>query len=134
MEKSKGFIAEFKEFIARGNVIDMAVGIIIGGAFTSIVNSLVNDIIMPTMAIFTGKVSFNALVLMIGNTVIPYGNFIQNIVNFLIVSFAVFIMVKSINNMRRKQEAEPEPEAPAAPPEPSEEVVLLREIRDSLKR
>lgn len=134
MEKSKGFIAEFKEFIARGNVIDMAVGIIIGGAFTSIVNSLVNDIIMPTMAIFTGKVSFNALVLMIGNTVIPYGNFIQNIVNFLIVSFAVFIMVKSINNMRRKQEAEAEPEAPAAPPEPSEEVVLLREIRDSLKR
>lgn len=134
MEKTKGFIAEFKEFIARGNVIDMAVGIIIGGAFTGIVNSLVNDIIMPTMAIFTGKVSFNALVLMIGNTVIPYGNFIQNIVNFLIVSFAVFVMVKSINNMRRKQEAELEPEAPAAPPEPSEEVMLLREIRDSLKR
>ncbi len=134
MEKSKGFIAEFKEFIARGNVIDMAVGIIIGGAFTSIVNSLVNDIIMPFMAIFTGKVSFNVLVLTVGNTVIPYGNFIQNIVNFLIVSFAVFIMVKSINNMRRKQEAELEPEAPAAPPEPSEEVLLLREIRDSLKK
>lgn len=134
MEKSKGIIAEFKEFIARGNVIDMAVGIIIGGAFTSIVNSLVNYIIMPFMAIFTGKVSFNALVLTVGNTVIPYGNFIQNIVNFLIVSFAVFIMVKSINNMRRKQEAEAEPEAPAAPPEPSEEVMLLREIRDSLKK
>lgn len=134
MEKSKGFIAEFKEFIARGNVLDMAVGIIIGGAFTSIVNSLVNDIIMPFMAIFTGKVSFNALVLTVGGTIIPYGNFIQNIVNFLIVSFAVFIMVKAINNMRRKQEAEPEPEAPAAPPEPSEEVMLLREIRDNLKK
>ncbi len=134
MKKTKGFIAEFKEFIARGNVLDMAVGIIIGGAFTSIVNSLVNDIIMPTMAIFTGKVSFNALVLTVGNTIIPYGNFIQNIVNFLIVSFAVFIMVKSINNMRRKQETEPEPETPAAPPEPSEEVKLLREIRDSLKK
>lgn len=134
MEKSKGFIAEFKEFIARGNVIDMAVGIIIGGAFTSIVNSLVNDIIMPFMAIFTGNISFNQLFFMVGNTVIPYGSFIQNIVNFLIISFAVFIMVKSINNMRRKQEAEPEPEAPAAPPEPSEEVMLLREIRDSLKK
>ena len=134
MEKRKGFIAEFKEFIARGNVLDMAVGIIIGGAFTSIVNSLVSDIIMPFMAIFTGKVSFNTLVLMVGNTIIPYGNFIQNIVNFLIVSFAVFIMVKAINNMRRKQEAEPEPEAPAAPPEPSEEVILLREIRDNLKK
>lgn len=134
MEKSKGFIAEFKEFIARGNVIDMAVGIIIGGAFTSIVNSLVNDIIMPFMAIFTGNISFNQLFFMVGNTVIPYGSFIQNIVNFLIISFAVFIMVKSINNMRRKQEAELEPEAPAAPPEPSEEVMLLREIRDSLKK
>ena len=134
MEKSKGFIAEFKEFIARGNVLDMAVGIIIGGAFTSIVNSLVSDIIMPFMAIFTGKVSFNALVLTVGGTIIPYGNFIQNIVNFLIVSFAVFIMVKAINNMRRKQEAEPEPEAPAAPPEPSEEILLLREIRDNLKK
>ncbi|MBQ2888144.1 MAG: large-conductance mechanosensitive channel protein MscL [Firmicutes bacterium] len=134
MEKSKGFIAEFKEFIARGNVIDMAVGIIIGGAFTSIVNSLVNDIIMPFMAIFTGNISFNQLFFMVGNTVIPYGSFIHNIVNFLIISFAVFIMVKSINNMRRKQEAEAEPEAPAAPPEPSEEVVLLREIRDSLKK
>ena len=107
----------------------MAVGIIIGGAFTAIITSLVNDIIMPLIATFTGAITFTQLFVQINNTVIPYGNFIQNVVNFLLTAFAVFIMVKAINRFRRKKEEEPAPE-----PEPSEEVLLLREIRDSLKK
>ncbi len=128
MEK-KGFVAEFKEFISRGNVMDMAVGIIIGGAFTAIVTSLVNDIIMPLIAALTGQISFAAIGVVINNTPIVYGKFIQSVVNFLLTAFAVFIMVKAINRFRRKKEEEPTPE-----PEPSEEVLLLREIRDSLKK
>ncbi len=128
MEK-KGFVAEFKEFISRGNVMDMAVGIIIGGAFTAIVTSLVNDIIMPLIAALTGQISFAAIGVVINNTPIVYGKFIQSVVNFLFTAFAVFIMVKAINSFHRKKEEEPAPE-----PEPSEEVLLLREIRDSLKK
>lgn len=130
MEK-KGFIAEFKEFISRGNVMDMAVGIIIGSAFTAIVTSLVNDIIMPLIATLTGAITFTQLFVTVNNTIIPYGNFIQNVVNFLLTAFAVFIMVKAINSFHRKKEEEP---APEPEPEPSEEVLLLREIRDSLKK
>lgn len=130
MEK-QGFIAEFKEFISRGNVMDMAVGIIIGSAFTAIVTSLVNDIIMPLIATLTGAITFTQLFVTVNNTIIPYGNFIQNVVNFLLTAFAVFIMVKAINSFHRKQEEEP---APEPEPEPSEEVLLLREIRDSLKK
>lgn len=128
---SKGFIAEFKEFISRGNVVDMAVGIIIGGAFTSIVTALVNCVIMPLIAAFIDTSSFLALTAVINGTEIPYGQFIQSVVNFLLTAFAVFIMVKGINSFRRKQDEGPEPEPE---PEPSEEVLLLREIRDSLKK
>lgn len=127
----KGLVSEFKEFISRGNVIDLAVGVIIGGAFTTIVNSLVNDIIMPLISLIIGTVNFTSLAAVIGTTVIPYGNFIQNVVNFLLTALAVFAMIKVINSLHRKKEEAPAPEAPA---EPAEEILLLREIRDSLKK
>lgn len=127
----KGLITEFKEFISRGNVIDLAVGVIIGGAFTTIVNSLVNDIIMPLISVLLGTVNFTALQVVIGTAVIPYGNFIQAVVNFLLTALAVFAMIKVINSLHRKKEEQPAPEKPS---EPSEEILLLREIRDSLKK
>ena len=142
MEKKKGIIAEFKEFISRGNVIDMAVGVIIGGAFTTIVNSLVNDVFMPFLGWIIGGLNFAdyKIVLNPANGDIPesaiyYGKFIQNIVNFLLIALVVFLMVKAINklrNMKKEEEAAPAPEP--APAEPSEEVLLLREIRDNLKK
>ena len=92
---------EFKEFIAKGNVMDLAVGVVIGGAFQSIVNSLVTDVIMPFVSIFTGKVDFSNLKLLIGNISINYGNFITQIINFLIIAFSVFIAVKYINKLNR---------------------------------
>ncbi len=135
MDKVKGFFAEFKEFISRGNVNDLAVGVIIGGAFTSIVNSLVKDVIMPIIGWIFGGIDFTSLKYVItpGTEEIPeaaiyYGNFIQNVVNFLLVAFTIFCMVRLINKFRRKKE-----EAPKAPPAPSKEEVLLTEIRDLLK-
>lgn len=130
METSKGLIAEFKEFISRGNVIDLAVGVIIGGAFTTIVNSLVYCIIMPLIAAFIKADYFTNLTVRVNGTEILYGQFIQSVVSFLLTALVVFLMVKAINRLHRQQE---EP-APAAPPEPSEEVLLLREIRDSLQK
>ena len=144
-EKKKGIITEFKEFIARGNVIDMAVGIIMGGAFTPIVNSLVNDIVMPGIGLAVGKMNFSDLKIIlqqgvaadeaagiaeVAEVAINYGNFIQVIINFLIVSFCVFMLVKGINKLRRKKE---EPPKKPEPPKPSNEEVLLTEIRDLLK-
>ena len=123
---------EFKEFISRGNVMDMAVGIIIGGAFTAIVGSLVADIIGPIIGMVMGGVDFSSLSVQVGQAVLTYGNFIQAIINFLIVAWVIFMIVKSMNKMKRKEEEKPaEPEAPAEPPE---DIVLLREIRDSLKK
>ena len=123
---------EFKEFISRGNVMDMAVGIIIGGAFTAIVGSLVADIIGPIIGMILGGVDFSSLSVQVGQAVLTYGNFIQAIINFLIVAWVIFMIVKSMNKMKRKEEEKPaEPEAPAEPPE---DIVLLREIRDSLKK
>lgn len=127
----KALLTEFKEFISRGNVIDLAVGVIIGGAFTTIVNSLVNDIVMPLISILLGTVNFISLQVTIGSAVIPYGHFIQAVVNFLLTAAAVFAMIKIINAFHRKKEEEPEAEKPS---EPSEEILLLREIRDSLKK
>ena len=139
MEKKKGFIAEFKEFISRGNVMDMAVGVIIGGAFTTIVNSLVNDVFMPFLGIIIGGFSFENLKLVItpasgdiAVVAIYYGKFVQNVVNFLLIALVVFLLVKTINRFRRKKE-EPAPE-PQPEPETPEDILLLREIRDSLKR
>lgn len=133
--KKNGFFAEFKQFIARGNVMDMAVGVIIGGAFSSITTSLINDIIMPILGIFTSSISFAELSVTVGSAVITYGNFIQAVLNFLIMAFVVFCMVKALNTLHDKMKKKEE-EAPAAPvpdPEPSAEEKLLTEIRDLLK-
>lgn len=124
----KKFMEEFKQFIARGNVMDMAVGVIIGGAFSAITTSLINDIIMPLLGIFTGSISFADLSFTVNGAVIAYGNFIQAVLNFLVMAFVVFCLVKTINRFHRKKE-----EAPPAPPEPSAEEKLLTEIRDLLK-
>lgn len=127
-EKTSGFIGEFKKFIARGNVMDLAVGVIIGGAFKTIVDSLVGDIIMPFVGIFIGENSFAALNFNVGPAVVNFGNFIQSIVNFLIMAFVIFCLVKGVNSLHRKKD-----EAPPPPPAPSKEELLLTEIRDLLK-
>ncbi|MGB5060476.1 MAG: large-conductance mechanosensitive channel protein MscL [Candidatus Promineifilaceae bacterium] len=119
---------EFKAFVSRGNVIDLAVAVILGAAFGAIIKSLVDDIIMPLVGIVLGGVDFTTLTLQVGNATLTYGNFIQAIVNFLVVAFALFLIIRSINKTQ-KQEAP----APAAPPEPSAEEKLLAEIRDLLK-
>ena len=140
----KKFFGEFKAFISRGNVVDMAVGVIVGSAFTAIVNSLVKDVVTPFIGILTGGVEFTQMKYVIAPAVgetpevaILYGNFIQAIVNFLIIAFVVFCMVKMINTMRAKMEVQKKKEEeakPAQPPKPSEEVLLLTEIRDLLKK
>ena len=129
-----GFISEFKEFAMKGNVLDMAVGVIIGGAFGKIVSSLVDDVLMPVVGMLTGNVDFTNLSFQIGEgegaAILKYGNFIQNTVDFLIVAFCIFIMLKGINKLNRKKE---EPAAPPAPAGPTQEE-LLAEIRDLLKK
>jgi large conductance mechanosensitive channel len=136
-------LQEFREFIARGNVIDLAVGIIIGAAFTAIVNSLVNDVVMPPLGLVLGGVDFTDLFITLrgagdyptlaaaraaGAVTLNYGLFINAVVQFLIVAFAVFVIVKQVNRFRRKEEA-----APPAPPPVREEVEVLKDIRDLLK-
>ena len=127
---NKGFFGEFKEFIMRGNVFDMAIGIIIGSAFTAIVTSLVNDIINPLISLVTGGIDLSGLAIDLGNDVfINYGVFLQSIISFVLVALCVFCMIKGINSLHRKKEEEP-----PAPPAPSKEEVLLTEIRDLLKK
>lgn len=134
--------SEFKNFIMRGNVVDMAVGVIIGGAFGKIVNSVVNDLIMPPLGMILGKVNFRDLFVNLSDATYPslaeaqkagapifaYGNFIQTIVDFLIISFSIFMMIKMIERLRKKET--PVPEAPKGP----SEVDVLKEIRDLLKK
>ena len=127
---------EFKAFVMRGNVVDMAVGVIIGGAFGKIVTSLVNDIFMPILGMILGNVNFSSLEIKLGEPVegveqaaIKYGMFIQEIVNFLIIALCIFMVIKVINKMQKKKE-----EAPAPAPEPTKEEVLLTEIRDALNK
>ena len=139
-KEKKGFIAEFKEFISRGNVLDMAVGIIIGAAFTAIVTSLVEDILSPVIGYIIGGVDFSkfsytlpALIDGMELTEIKYGVFIQAVVSFLLTALAVFCLLKVINKFNRKKDEEPEEEEPAAEPEPTKEEFLLTEIRDLLK-
>jgi len=122
-------VKEFKEFAMRGNVIDMAVGVIIGGAFGKIVSSLVNDVIMPLIGIITGGIDFTNLKATIGNASITYGNFIQNVVDFLIIAFCIFIMVKTINKISKKKE-----EKTDNVPTLTKDQELLGEIRDLLKK
>ena len=123
-------IKEFKEFIARGNVIDLAVGVIIGGAFGKIVTSIVNDLLMPLIGIVSGGIDFTGLSFKINEAEIKYGNFLQNVIDFLIIAFCIFILVKIVNKITRKKE-EPVEEKTAPKPE---DVVLLEEIRDLLKQ
>lgn len=136
-------LKEFKDFAMKGNVVDMAVGIIIGAAFGKIVSSLVNDVLMPPLGMLLGGVNFTELKATIkdasvdaaGNVVnavtINYGTFIQVIIDFLIVAFAIFMLIKAMNSLKKKKEEAP---APAAPPAPSAEETLLTEIRDLLKK
>jgi large conductance mechanosensitive channel len=124
-----GLIKEFKEFAVKGNVMDMAVGVIIGGAFGKIVSSLVDDILMPIIGTITGGIDFTTLSVNVGEAEIKYGTFIQNVVDFLIVAFCIFLMLKGINKLNRKKE-EPAEEAPAGPT--TEE--LLADIEEILKQ
>ena len=141
-----GMMQEFKDFAVKGNVIDLAVGVIIGGAFGKIVGSMVDDMIMPVVGALFGKLDFSNLFVTLGDVpegtastlaamkeagvpVLAYGNFITVAINFIILAFIIFMMVKQVNRLKREEEA-----APAAPEAPPEDVVLLREIRDSLRK
>ena len=131
----KKFLEKFKAFAMRGNVLDMAVGVVIGGAFGKITTSLVNDIIMPLISMLTGGIDFSSWKWVLkaaqgdaAEVAVNFGNFIAVVLDFIIIAFAVFCMVKAINKLHKKKE-----EAPAAPPEPSAEEKLLAEIRDLLK-
>ena len=133
----KGFIKEFKEFISQGNVMTMAVGIIIGGAFTTIISSVVDDIIGPIIGLLCGGLDFSALSVGIGDARIMFGNFIQAVINFLITAIVLFVIIKSFNAMKEKAEKlakKKEEEEETVDEEPAEEILLLREIRDSLKK
>ncbi|MEC1601993.1 MULTISPECIES: large conductance mechanosensitive channel protein MscL [Bacillus] len=121
---------EFKTFAMRGNIVDLAIGVVIGGAFGKIVTSLVNDIIMPLVGLLLGGLDFSGLSFTFGDAVVKYGSFIQTIVNFLIISFSIFIVIRTLNQLKRKKEAEEEAEVEAA--DAQEE--LLKEIRDLLKQ
>ena len=128
-------LEDFKKFALRGNVVDLAVGVIIGGAFGKIVSSLVNDIIMPILGLILGRIDLTSLKIVIrkatlssNEVAINYGQFLQNAVDFLIIAFSIFLVLRVINNLHRKKEVEP-----ASPPKPSKEEVLLTEIRDILK-
>ncbi|MDN5201668.1 large-conductance mechanosensitive channel protein MscL [Fulvivirgaceae bacterium BMA10] len=134
-----GMLKEFKQFAMRGNVVDMAIGIVIGGAFGKIVSSFVSDVLMPPIGLLLGDVNFTDLSFKLSEKVLEdgtveavtlnYGSFIQTVVDFLIIAFAIFMVVKAMNAAKKKEEA-----APAAPPPPSKEETLLEEIRDLLKK
>lgn len=132
-----GFVKEFKEFAMRGSVVDLAVGVVIGGAFGKIVSSMVDDLIMPVVGFITGGIDFSEMVYVLKKAdvaneaaavTISYGNFINSVVQFLIVAFVIFLVIKGINSMKRKEEV-----VEAAAPTPTREEVLLGEIRDLLK-
>ncbi len=129
----KNFINEFKEFINKGSVMDMAVGVVIGGAFTAIVTSLVDDVIMPIVGIIIGGINVSELSVVVGTATLKYGVFLQNVINFLIVAFVVFCVIKALNKMKDKLVKKPE-EAPAEPEPIPEDIQLLTEIRDLLKK
>ena len=123
--KVKKFAEEFKKFISKGNVLDLAVGVIIGGAFSKIITSIVDDIIMPLIGIIIGGINFKDATITVGDAVVKYGNFLQNVIDFLIVAFCIFVFVKLINKLTNKEEKAKEP---------TKEEVLLTEIRDLLKK
>lgn len=125
------FLKEFKLFAMRGNVMDMAVGVIIGGAFGKIVSSLVNDVFMPVIGVITGGVDFSNLSFKVEDAEVKYGMFLQNVIDFLIVAFCIFVMIKAVNKQAKHKEETP---APAAPAEPTPTEKLLAEIRDELRK
>ncbi|MHC0037983.1 large conductance mechanosensitive channel protein MscL [Pseudoneobacillus sp. C159] len=120
---------EFKKFAFKGNVLDLAVGVVIGGAFGKIVSSIVDDLIMPLVGVLIGGINFKELVLKVGNATISYGSFIQNVVNFFIIAFSIFVVIRMLNKLNRKEEIKEE----VKPSEPTKEEVLLTEIRDLLR-
>jgi large conductance mechanosensitive channel len=121
-----GLLKEFKEFAMKGNIIDLAVAVIIGTAFGKIITALTETIIMPIISLIIGKGGVNELAVTIGNTVFPIGKFLQAVIDFILVAFVLFLIIKTLNSFKKKEEA-----APVAPPE---EITLLREIRDELKK
>lgn len=125
------FISEFKAFAMKGNVMDLAIAVIIGAAFGKIVTALVDNIIMPLIGILLGGINFENLTVEVGNAVVTYGVFIQRVIDFLIIALVIFMVIKAINNFKKKEEEKPIEEKTV---EPSEEVKLLTEIRDVLKR
>ena len=133
MEVKREMVKEFKEFISKGNVMDMAVGIIIGGAFTAIVNSLVESILMPIIGVISGGMSVADMSVTVGNAVIGYGAFIQAIIDFLLVALVLFFIIKALNKAKAAA-AKEEEEAPAEPEEVPADIALLTEIRDLLKK
>ncbi len=122
-----GLVQEFKDFAVKGNALDLAVGVIIGGAFGKIVGSLVTDIIMPVVGLFLGGVNFAGLGVKVNDAVIKYGSFVQAVIDFVIIAIVLFVIIRAANKLKK-------PPAPAAPAGPPEDIVLLREIRDALKR
>ncbi len=124
----KAFLDEFKAFAVRGNVVDLAVAVIIGGAFGKIVSSLVDTIVMPTIGLILGGVDFTGWTFTVGSATLAYGKFIQAVVDFVIIAFVIFLALRTLNRFAKKQEVE------AVPQTPSEEILLLREIRDGVKR
>lgn len=125
----KNFVAEFKAFAMRGNVVDLAVAVVIGAAFGKIVSSLVENVVMPLIGILLGGVDFSGFVLEVGDASIKYGVFLQSIFDFVIIALAVFMAIKALTRLQKKEEA-----APAAPAPTPEDIMLLREIRDSLRK
>ena len=122
-----GFVTEFKDFAVKGNALDLAVGVIIGGAFAKIVESLVKDVLMPVVGLFLGGVNFSGLSIQVREAAVKYGSFVQAVFDFAIIAFVLFMIIRAANRMKK-------PAAPAAPAGPPEDVVLLREIRDALRR
>jgi large conductance mechanosensitive channel len=125
----KNLAAEFKAFAMRGNVVDLAVAVVIGAAFGKIVSSLVENIVTPIIGVLIGGVDFTTLSLQLGEATVSYGVFLQSVFDFIVIAFAIFMVVKALSNLQKKEEA-----APSAPAPTPEDIVLLREIRDSLRR
>lgn len=124
-----GFLKEFKEFAMKGNIVDLAVAVVIGGAFGKVVTGLTDSIIMPLISLVLGKASVADFSFMIGSTIFPVGIFLQAVIDFILIAFVLFLVIKTMNSLKKKEEA-----APAAPAAPPEDIVLLREIRDALKK
>lgn len=126
----KTFVEDFKKFAMKGNVVDLAVAVIIGAAFGKIVSSLVDNIVMPLIGVLIGGVDFSGLAVEVGDATVMYGVFVQSVIDFLIIALVIFIAIRALSKLEQKEEAPAEPK----PVEPSEEVKLLREIRDNLRR